>query len=211
MSIPRSTPPDIPGPAIVSPTRIGIHAALAQLPDTQRQQFLQRFNTRIEPTPDGHELWTGALTDSGYARLSFAGSDIYAHRLTWVIAHGRDPLPELAIDHICRVRHCVAAAHLREVTQRENILAGESPVAHNAAKLFCIRSHPLMLGHPNTYIAVDGSRRCRACRTAQRRKDRARALLAEQVALFGARTAAGEAPDPVKIHIRGRNATEVAS
>lgn len=134
MSIPRSTPPDIPGPAIVSPTRIGIHAALAQLPDTQRQQFLQRFNTRIEPTPDGHELWTGALTDSGYARLSFAGSDIYAHRLTWVIAHGRDPLPELAIDHICRVRHCVAAAHLREVTQRENILAGESPVAHNAAK-----------------------------------------------------------------------------
>ncbi len=53
-------------------------------------------------------------------------------------------------------------AHLEPVTNRENVLRGETVAAAAAAKTHCIRGHPFDAA--NTRIRTDGARECRTCR-----------------------------------------------
>jgi hypothetical protein len=80
----------------------------------------------------------------------------YAHRAAYEEAYG--PIPDgLVIDHLCRVRWCCNPEHLEAVTNRENILRGESPPARNARKERCDRGHELT-------FQAGGKRYCATCR-----------------------------------------------
>ncbi|ANS29376.1 hypothetical protein R1CP_23540 [Rhodococcus opacus] len=184
--------------------QIPIYPILDALSDAQFLATVRRLNDKGLADPDGHILWTGALSDEGYPKFTLAGVSTVAHRVAWVLANGRDPLPGYTIDHECRTRNCINPEHLRELTMRDNALAGRSPAALNAAKLFCDRLHPLLDGHPNTYIRPDGARGCRECRVAAQRKSRARRLVAHHVAAHDAAVARGEKPDAVVVHVGSR-------
>lgn len=204
-----NTPADAPWRG--SGDLIKIWPVIDGMTSAESRAMTDRFDAKVVDDTAGHRLWTATLNDDGYARFYLGESEVYAHRLAWVLANGRDPLPGYTIDHECRTRNCVNPAHLRELTMRENALAGNSPAAFNAAKLFCVNMHPLLAGHPNLYIRPDGTRGCRACRSAAQRKAKAARLFAEHVAAYEAAVAAGETPDPVEVHVRGRTLTAPVS
>lgn len=133
---------------------------LADLPD------LFAGNVQVNLTVEnGCWLWIGTCADDrGYAQ--YRGE--YVHRLAYAAVHG--PIPDgLVIDHLCRQPSCVRPSHLEAVTQRENLLRGETINARNAAKETCPK------GHRAYRTRGDGSRRCVECdRARDRERDRAR-------------------------------------
>ncbi|NED52837.1 HNH endonuclease, partial [Micromonospora aurantiaca] len=70
-------------------------------------------------------------------------------------------------DHLCRNRACVNVTHLEIVTNRINILRGETLQAANAAKTHCIRGHEFT--PENTYVK-NGGRDCRTCARERQRE-----------------------------------------
>lgn len=134
-----------------------------------------RFWSKIAlPNERGCMLWMGRPSSAGYGRIRIDGELFYAHRISYELAYGEIPAG-LEIDHLCRVRHCVAPDHLEVVTHRANMLRGNTPSARHAAKTHCPRGHAY--DEANTSYAPNGSRRCRACRRKpwRKRKSQARA------------------------------------
>ncbi len=127
------------------------------------------FWLKVAKQENGCWLWTGQ-TLRGYGRTS--GSNKFAHRAAYVMVKG--PIPAgLTIDHLCRNHGCVNPAHLEAVTNRENILRGDSRSAQNARKTCCKRGHPF--DAENTYIRPNRiGRQCRACHAAYQRDKRER-------------------------------------
>ncbi|WP_327368752.1 HNH endonuclease signature motif containing protein [Streptomyces sp. NBC_01217] len=106
-----------------------------------------------------HE-WDAALNEKGYGTFHL-GRTVKAHRYAYTLAFG--PIPTgLDIDHRCRNRACVRPSHLRAVTHRVNLLASTNHVALRAAQTACHRGHPFDAA--NTYVAPNGTRKCRTCR-----------------------------------------------
>lgn len=96
------------------------------------------------------------------------GKQRYAHRLAYEWAVGPIP-PGAQIDHLCREPRCINPDHLEAVTQRENIVRGESPSAVNARKTHCLHGHEFT--PENTYRRPDdGNRQCRACANERNRQ-----------------------------------------
>ena len=100
--------------------------------------------------------WTAGKSTHGYGVIGPKGGQLYAHRVAWVAAHGRDVPHGLEIDHLCRNRACVRPDHLDLVTHRVNTLRGFSPAAEKARREACDK------GHPFTQYA--DQRRCRICK-----------------------------------------------
>ncbi|WP_438803965.1 HNH endonuclease [Mycolicibacterium neoaurum] len=75
------------------------------------------------------------------------------------------------IDHLCRNRPCVRPTHLELVTNRENIMRGDSFVAALASKGKCSKGHEYT--EENTgYYRKNGEivgRRCKTCLNAKMR------------------------------------------
>ena len=126
----------------------------------------ERFWAKVEKTPHGCWLWTGACTKGGYPVFTEQGRQVYAHR--WAYARFVGEIPEgMQIDHRCNVRRCVNyETCLRPLSPRDNILRSEAPAAKNARKARCIRGH--ILYGKNLYTSSKG-RHCRKC---QRERDR---------------------------------------
>jgi HNH endonuclease len=123
-------------------------------------KILLRFTAKIRVSAYGCWVWTGSLSPNGYARFSVANRPVYAHR--WSYEHFVGPIPrKRQIDHLCRIRNCVNPAHLEAVTQRVNLLRGESLPAQYAKADECVNGHSWDL--LNTHFRPDGSRYCRAC------------------------------------------------
>lgn len=129
----------------------------------------KRFWRHVAAGPGDCWVWTGAKA-RGYGRFSpVHGKTAFAHR--WSYEHHIGPIPAgLVIDHLCRNRACVHPHHLEVVTQRENLLRGQTLTAANASRTHCPAGHPYSEENTGHY----GSRKYRACRTCAREKTAAR-------------------------------------
>ena len=145
--------------------------------------LLTRLQSNVEADANGCWLWTAGL-NMGYGRCHVRerGQRVkkYAHRLMFELLKAPIP-PGLQIDHVCRVRRCVNPAHLRVVTQRDNIFAPGSLCQSKALseRTHCFRGHLL-----NEYRIANGYRfrRCRRCHAIEEReRSRARTKLGVHV------------------------------
>jgi hypothetical protein len=122
-------------------------------------------------------IWNGPKDKRlGYGCAQHNGQSIKAHRLVYEAVVGKIP-DGLVVDHLCRVTSCVNPDHLEPVTQRENLMRGNTPAARKAAQTHCIHGHEFT--PENTYRHGDGSRSCRAC-SIRRSLERQRRLKEER-------------------------------
>ena len=125
---------------------------------------LERFMSRVLKS-DSCWLWTGAKTPRGYGTFR-AGTNACsnvrfwrAHRFSYLNFVG--PIATgLVLDHLCKNTSCVRPDHLECVTQRENLLRGDTIIARYLSRKTCLRGHPF--DGTNTGI-VNGHRYCKTC------------------------------------------------
>ena len=124
---------------------------------------LARFWAKVDVgSPDECWEWTGAKTGKGYGNFTITPHSLWAcaHRVAYEVLVG--PIPDgLFIDHLCRNRACVNPSHMEPVTNKVNILRGESPWAQRARMTHCANGHEFT--PDNTRIRPNGTRSCRAC------------------------------------------------
>lgn len=142
------------------PSSIRLIRPIPRLTERDEKRFWVKVMT---PDSDGHMLWLGKLNWAGYGQFRLAQTAWYGHRVSYALAYGQIP-SGLVIDHVCRVRHCVAPLHLEAVTQQENL--------RRSRRAHCKRGH--LLDASNAYIRPDnGIRQCRACAVVRRREGKA--------------------------------------
>jgi len=113
--------------------------------------------------------WRG-YQNLGYGRVRLDGTTYRAHRASYMLTRGEIP-NGLVLDHLCRNKLCVNPDHLEPVTNRENVIRGTSPIAHQAKQTECKRGHSLA----DAWVSARGYRHCRSCRL-----ERAAARMAER-------------------------------
>ncbi len=80
-----------------------------------------RIADRLVPEPNtGCLLWTGALSEKGYALVWFQGRKRRLIRVIFKLTHGRWPRKDREVLHSCDTRPCNEPSHLREGTTRQN-------------------------------------------------------------------------------------------
>jgi hypothetical protein len=139
---------------------------------------LKRFR-RMVGTPDGNgcRRWTGHLTPKGYGCFKLGRyRTLSAHRVSWVVANGRQIPEGLLIRHACDNPACVEPDHLELGTYRDNVhdkIARGRFRNGGMAKTRCIRGH--LLAGPN--LRCDAKRPhhrlCKSCGYAHSRKSAA--------------------------------------
>lgn len=126
------------------------------------QSFLHKIT--LADSGSGCWEWTAFILWTGYGRMRVNNKGVYAHRFSYETFVGEIPYG-LVIDHLCRNRKCVNPNHLRVVTQRENLLCGDTIPAKHAIKTHCPHGHEYT--PENTRIERRGHikmRNCRACK-----------------------------------------------
>lgn len=100
-----------------------------------------RFWAKVDKGPGCWE-WTAGKNAKGYGRMSVYRNEKYnamlAHRIGYEISVG--PIPEgLGLDHTCHNPGCVNPAHLRVVTQKQNLenLAGAFSTSKSGVRGVC--------------------------------------------------------------------------
>jgi len=132
-----------------------------------------RFWQKVREVGDCWE-WVAGKTHDGYGRFHWQGKSRGAHRVAyWELVA---PIPDgLTIDHLCRNRCCVNPDHLEPVTNRENLLRGETFQGVNSRKTHCPVGHEYT--PENTRLKRRGQwveRHCRACNRRESRQGAAR-------------------------------------
>ncbi len=113
-------------------------------------------------TTMGCWLWTGKVdtrggSGYGYPIVWRSNKPSGAHRLVYELEVG--PIPQgLVLDHLCRVRLCVAPHHLEPVTQHENEL--RKSWRYRAKRKTCKAGHDMAI---NGVVTSEGGRVCRTC------------------------------------------------
>ena len=132
---------------------------------------IERFMLKVRQGENWCFFWTASTNGTGYGLFTVNGRMVMAHR--WAYEYFKGPIPDgLQLDHLCRNRNCVNPAHLEPVTQRENLLRGESLTTFNLAKTHCPQGHAY--AGANLYVTPKGSRQCRTCRADHQRLHLAR-------------------------------------
>lgn len=134
------------------------------------EKFVRRFLSYPTEERNGCKIWL-RKTNFGYGRIQYKDFMYRAHRIAFVLNGWKIPKNKV-LDHICRVRNCINPAHLRAITNRENILCGIGLTAAFAKQKYCKRQHPLF---GKNFLRYKGSRQCRICKR-QRLRDYRRAL-----------------------------------
>jgi hypothetical protein len=123
---------------------------------------IDRFTVKIQKLPNGCWKWIAHLDTDGYGRFYWNGNrNGFAHQFSYEYFNG--PLDKaLTVDHMCRNRWCVNPAHLRQITNLENVMIGVGVGAKNARKTVCPLGHTYST--ENTYYDKLGYRGCKICR-----------------------------------------------
>ena len=109
-------------------------------------------------------IWTGAHgrgRNGLYPSFSFNGRTVSAHRWSYEYLLGVTIGRGNTLDHRCQRPSCVNPVHIRQLTNKENILASSGPSAENARKSHCKNGHALTQG--NVATCKKGWRRCVEC------------------------------------------------
>ena len=105
--------------------------------------------------------WQGGLDHGGYGKFHHRRATYRVHRLAYLAIVGSIP-DGLVLDHLCRNRSCCNPTHLEPVTNRVNIMRGETIAAQRAAQTHCVNGHEFTDG--NTYAhPKTGTRTCKEC------------------------------------------------
>lgn len=118
------------------------------------------FWSKVTVGDGGCWLWTGG-TIRGYGQYFYGNRTRRAHRVSYEALVG--PITSETLDHLCRVRCCVNPGHLEQVSNRENVLRGNSIPGINSRKTACPRGHKY---EGENLLLYRGFRYCRACRAA---------------------------------------------
>ena len=92
--------------------------------DIKVSKYVERFLQKIEVSPDGHWLFTGARSGNGYGVCSVEGRKVQlAHRASWDFFVDDLPGEGFVIGHAggCP-RNCVRPEHLSVITHAQNQL-----------------------------------------------------------------------------------------
>lgn len=143
-------------------------------PDTaeRKTEALARLFEHRAIVNDGCWNWQGRKMRNGYGVICIWSGQRPTHRVAWEAL--REPIPDgMQIDHLCRNRLCFNPDHLEPVTQRENLLRGETVSGINARKTHCLRGHELI---PENLYRGGNKRICRACTRLRQNERRARGM-----------------------------------
>jgi hypothetical protein len=138
------------------------------------EAIVKRFVSKFDVQESGCWKWNAASNDPKYAampygRFYFETKFWVAHR--WIYEQVNGPVRgDLVLDHYlhpqdsCIGPKCVNPDHLKQVTNKENILRGNGSGARNARKTSCPAGHK--------YDGTDsrGFRICSICETAGRKR-----------------------------------------
>lgn len=132
----------------------------------ERIDHLQRY----EVDGNGCWLWTGTVYWNGYGSISEAtyGTGL-AHRASY--EHHVGPIPDgMDLDHLCRVRRCIAPHHLEPVTHAVNIQRGHDARMQGR----CSRGHDQTLPGARWTEPGTGRSYCRRCKSDREKAGRER-------------------------------------
>ena len=134
-----------------------------------------RFLNRVSIDAGGCWDWLGSKTAGrtpGYGLFTCQGKRYRAYRIAYEIFGGYIP-SKYVIDHLCRNTSCVNPEHLESVTNRENMMRGQSPAAQCFRSSHCSRGHEFTV--ENTFINPPrkghGNGTFRVCRECKRLRD----------------------------------------
>lgn len=125
------------------------------------------FWSHVQKQANGCWAWTAYRNPKGYGMTSAGLASRLAHRAAWALA-GRALVKGLTLDHLCRNRACVNPDHLEQISNRENVLRGDTLPAANLRKTHCTAGHAL--SGSNLVTRQNGERRCRTCRRAHQER-----------------------------------------
>ena len=107
-------------------------------------------------------VWIAGKDKYGYGKFSFKNRKVLAHKLSYIMSIG--PVPNgLVLDHLCENRACSRPEHLQPVTDKVNLLRGNTAASNHAIKTCCPREHLLEIPNLVPSQLKLGRRSCLSC------------------------------------------------